>query len=193
MDKKSFRKLIIQKRNEMSILEKNSLSNQVIERLVSTKEYNKAKNIFVFVSTEDEIFTHNFIKNSIKFGKSIYIPFVDSGKKLMYASKLESFDDLEIGFYDILSLPESKLDIVNPEKLDLVIVPGLVFGKNFYRIGYGGGYYDKYLSNPNITAVKIGICYEFQVFEKVDYNKYDIPVDIIITEKEKYESRRENE
>lgn len=193
MDKKSFRKLIIQKRNEMSILEKNSLSNQVIERLVSTKEYNKAKNIFVFVSTEDEIFTHDFIKNSIKFGKSIYIPFVDSGKKLMYASKLESFDDLEIGFYDILSLPESKLDIVNPEKLDLVIVPGLVFGKNFYRIGYGGGYYDKYLSNPNITAVKIGICYEFQVFEKVDYNKYDIPVDIIITEKEKYESRRENE
>ncbi|NLW43316.1 MAG: 5-formyltetrahydrofolate cyclo-ligase [Tissierellia bacterium] len=193
MDKKSFRKLIIQKRNEMSILEKNSLSNQVIERLVSTKEYNKAKNIFVFVSTEDEIFTHDFIKNSIKFGKSIYIPFVDSGKKLMYASKLESFDDLEIGFYDILSLPESKLDIVNPEKLDLVIVPGLVFGKNFYRIGYGGGYYDKYLSNPNITAVKIGICYEFQVFEKVDYNNYDIPVEIIITEKEEYESRRENE
>lgn len=193
MDKKSFRKLIIQKRNEMSILEKNSLSNQVIERLVNTKEYNKAKNIFVFVSTEDEIFTHDFIKNSIKLGKNIYIPFVDSGKKLMYASKLESFDDLEIGFYDILSLPESKLDIVNPEKLDLVIVPGLVFGKNFYRIGYGGGYYDKYLSNPNITAVKIGICYEFQVFEKVDYNNYDIPVEIIITEKEEYESRRENE
>lgn len=193
MNKISWRKLIIQKRSELSSSEKEKLSNQVIERLVNTNEYDKAKNIFIFVSTEDEVFTHNFIKNSIKLGKNIYIPHVDPIKKLMYASKLESFDDLEIGFYDILSLPESKLDIVNPEKLDLVIVPGLVFGKNFYRIGYGGGYYDKYLSNPNITAVKIGICYEFQVFEKVDYNKYDIPVDIIITEKEKYESRRENE
>ena len=108
----------------------------------------------------------------------------------MYASKLENFDDLEMGFYDILSLPESKLKIVNPEELDLIVVPGLVFGKNLYRIGYGGGYYDKYLSNPNLTAIKIGICYEFQVVEKVDFDIYDMPVDKIITEYEEYESRR---
>ncbi|MFB0971552.1 MAG: 5-formyltetrahydrofolate cyclo-ligase [Neofamilia sp.] len=172
MNKISWRKLIIQKRSELSSSEKEKLSNQVIERLVNTNEYDKAKNIFIFVSTEDEVFTHNFIKNSIKLGKNIYIPHVDPIKKLMYASKLENFDDLEMGFYDILSLPESKLKIVNPEELDLIVVPGLVFGKNLYRIGYGGGYYDKYLSNPNLTAIKIGICYEFQVVEKVDFDIY---------------------
>ncbi|NLD17111.1 MAG: 5-formyltetrahydrofolate cyclo-ligase [Tissierellia bacterium] len=190
MNKISWRKLIIQKRSELSSSEKEKLSNQVIERLVNTNEYDKAKNIFIFVSTEDEVFTHNFIKNSIKLGKNIYIPHVDPIKKLMYASKLENFDDLEMGFYDILSLPESKLKIVNPEELDLIVVPGLVFGKNLYRIGYGGGYYDKYLSNPNLTAIKIGICYEFQVVEKVDFDIYDMPVDKIITEYEEYESRR---
>ena len=70
MNKISWRKLIIQKRSELSSSEKEKLSNQVIERLVNTNEYDKAKNIFIFVSTEDEVFTHNFIKNSIKFKRS---------------------------------------------------------------------------------------------------------------------------
>ena len=65
----------------------------------------------------------------------------------------------------------------------MVIVPGLIFGKNMYRIGYGGGYYDKFLSNKEISAYKLGICYDFQVIDEIQNDIYDIPVDKIITDK----------
>lgn len=181
---------MLYKRNELSSQKVQDLSVSVIDRLTATEEYKNSKNIFVFVSTNNEVSTHNFIKNSIYLGKNIYIPYVNSEKKSMLATKLDAFEDLEMGFYDILSLPKSKLNEVNPENLDLIVVPGLIFGKNFYRIGYGGGYYDKYLSNNNIKATKIGICFEFQIVDKVEFDIFDIPVDMIITEKEEYERRK---
>ena len=100
----------------------------------------------------------------------------------MYASKLNSFDDLELGYYNILAQPVEKINIVDPKLLDLVLVPGLIFGENFYRIGYGGGYYDKFLSQEGVTAKKNGICFDFQLVEYVDFEPHDVSLDEIITD-----------
>lgn len=184
---------MFEKRNQIDNLKILDMSEKVISRLTETKEYIDAKNIFVFVSTEKEVFTHNFIKNSINSGKNIYIPHVNNENKTMGAALLSNFSDLEMGFYNILSLPDSKAKIVEPKKIDLIIVPGLIFGKNFYRIGYGGGYYDKYLSQNDLKSVNLGVCFEFQILDEVEFEVFDVPVDKIITELDVYERGKLNE
>lgn len=180
MDKKTLRKSMKSKRDELSSKDIHNLSDKVISRILDSDEYNKSENIFAFVSFGSEVFTHNFIKSSILNNKNIYIPYIKNNE--MYAVKLKDFNDLELGYYDILSLPENKIEIVDKKIIDLILVPGLIFDKNFYRIGYGGGYYDKFMNDKDLNAYKIGICFDFQVVETVEPQSHDIPVDKIITE-----------
>lgn len=182
MNKNVLRKEMKEKRRTLDVKKRKELSKQVIAKLIASNDYKNSKNIFVFVSFGTELFTHDFIKNSISSGKNIYIPFIDEEKNIMYASKLNSFDDLELGYYNILAQPVEKINIVDPKLLDLVLVPGLIFGENFYRIGYGGGYYDKFLSQESVTAKKIGICFDFQLVEHVDFEPHDVSLDEIITD-----------
>lgn len=183
MSKKSKRSEMIKVRDNLDTNQRLNRSNTVIHNLLNTSDYEKSENIFVFVSTKEEIYTHDFIKYSILNGKNIYIPYVDSEKKIMYATKLENFSDLEMGFYNILSVNENDLNIIEPSDLDLIIVPGLIFGRNLYRIGYGGGYYDKYLSQ-DINGTTVGVCFDFQVVDHVEGDPHDVPVDKIVTEHE---------
>lgn len=182
MNKNVLRKEMKEKRKALDEKKRMELSKQVLSKLVASEVFQNSKNIFVFVSFGTELFTHDFIKNSISLGKNIYIPFIDEEKNIMYASKLNSFDDLELGYYNILAQPVEKINIVDPKLLDLVLVPGLIFGENFYRIGYGGGYYDKFLSQEGVTAKKIGICFDFQLVEYVDFEPHDVSLDEIITD-----------
>lgn len=183
MSKNSKREKMIKLRDNLDINQRLNRSNTVIDNLLNTPDYENSKNIFVFVSTDEEIYTHDFIKYSIFNDKNIYIPYVDSEKKIMYATKLNNFSDLELGYYNILSVNENELNIIDPSELDLIIVPGLIFGRNLYRIGYGGGYYDKYLSQ-DINGISIGVCFDFQVVDYVEGDSYDVPVDKIVTENE---------
>lgn len=142
----------------------------------------------VFLSFNTEVDTHNIIKTLIKNGKNVFVPITDPKTKELYISKLESFEDLELGFYNILTPKRTKINLFDPEVLDLVLVPGLVFDKFGYRIGYGGGYYDKFLSQANLRAQTIGLCYFIQIVDKLPVEEYDIPVDYILTEKKLMES-----
>ena len=103
MDKKILRKEMIRKRDELSPLEIQNLSEKVISRVIESDIYKNSKNIFTFVSFKSEVFTHNFIKNSILNGKKIFIPHIID--KTMHPVELKDFKDLEIGFYNILSMP----------------------------------------------------------------------------------------
>jgi len=71
---------------------------------------------------------------------------------------------------------------ISSEEIDVVLVPGLIFREDGFRIGYGGGYYDRFLRDAK-SVVKIGLCYEMQIYEDIPVDIYDIPVDYIITEK----------
>lgn len=189
MNKKALRKEMKEKRKLIGKEKRAELSKQVVARLEASEDYKAAKNIFAFVSFGTEIFTHDFIKNSISAGKNIYIPFINEEENIMYASKLDSFDDLEIGFYNILAQAPDKINIGDPKNLDLIVVPGLIFGENFYRIGYGGGYYDKFLSQEGVKAKKIGICFDFQVVDRVESEPHDVSLDEILTDKRKIERK----
>ena len=136
----------------------------------------KRKNILIYVSKEDEVDTINLILELFKLKKNIYVPKVE--KDIINFYQINSLFDLKLGKFNILE-PISKIKITNYQD-SVIIVPGLLFDLNNNRLGYGGGYYDKFLQDKNIY--KIGICYSFFKIDKINSEKHDIKMDLIITE-----------
>ena len=115
-------------------------------------------------------------------GKRIFIPRTNIEEKTMEAVEIQSLDNLVKDKYGILE-PSEDIEAVEKVELDLIILPGVVFDVNGGRIGYGGGYYDKYLQNLDESIPKVALCYDFQVINKVPMEEHDIKADCIITEK----------
>lgn len=183
LDKKVLRKSMISKRKELSIEDKQKKSREIQLKLFNLDIYKDSNFIFTFISTEEEVDTHNIIKDSLKNGKRIGVPVTFPKERKMIVSEIKDFDnELELGFYNILTPKKEFIREVDPSILDLVLVPGLIFSKNGYRVGYGGGYYDRFLEQTE-DVIKVGICFDMQIADEVPIGKYDIPVDYIITEK----------
>ena len=130
------------------------------------------------------------IQNAIGAGKNVAVPriYIEDENKVMYFYRINNLDELMPGFYGIPEPDESHTIPYEPKDA-LVIVPGLVFDKNMYRIGYGGGFYDKYLSEQGRKNYKkLAVAFDFQVLkeEYIETDANDIPVDMIITEKTEY-------
>jgi len=183
LDKKALREAMIKKRKEITQDEKAKKSNAIKEKLFETEHYKNADFIFTFISTDEEIDTHNIIRESLKKGKRIGVPITLPKERKLVVSEIKDFDnELEMGFYGILSPKKEYIREISPNEVDVVLVPGLIFREDGFRIGYGGGYYDRFLRDAK-SAVKIGLCYEIQIDEDIPIEMHDIPVDYIITEK----------
>lgn len=181
MDKSLIRGEILEIRSKLEKNKHKKMSDEVISRLKSSKFYKEADNIMCFISFKDEIDTHGFIKSALKDGKNILVPITLSKNKELKASQLKNFDELELGFYNILTPKKDFIRYWEPEEIDLIIVPGLAFDLEGYRVGFGGGYYDRFLSNLKHIR-KISIAFDFQVLDYVPKESFDIPVDYIFTE-----------
>lgn len=184
MDKKILRKKILQKRAELSTENIVNYSNIIENKLYKMDYYKNAKTIMSFISFGDEIITHEIIKNSIKNGKSVVVPITIPETKELKVSKILDFSELEIGYYNILTPKKDFLRFIDFNTIDLVLVPGVVFARDGYRVGYGGGYYDRFLSKFKEKINTIGLAFDLQIVEEVPKDSFDIPVDFIITEKE---------
>lgn len=175
------REEIFERRKTISREEHKEFSDNIIDKVLESQAYKKAKTIMTFVSTPAEVNTHKFIEKAIKDGKVITVPITVAETKELKPSQIKSLDELEIGFYDILSPKKEFIRYVDPDQIDLVIVPGLGFEKSGYRVGYGGGYYDRFLSKlPNV--IKLAIAFDLQILDEVPKEDFDIPVDYIYTE-----------
>ncbi|HLR21125.1 MAG TPA: 5-formyltetrahydrofolate cyclo-ligase [Tissierellaceae bacterium] len=182
MKKNIIRKEILEERGKLDDKRHKQSSKKIIDSVLKSPYYKKSKILMVFVSTPDEIDTHRFIEQAIEDGKIVTVPITIPETKELKPSQITSLDELELGFYNILSPKEEFIRHIDPKEIDLVIVPGLGFDSSGYRVGYGGGYYDRFLSKlPNV--IKLSIAFDFQILEKVPKDDFDIPVDYIFTEK----------
>lgn len=176
---------ILHKRKYMDKDEIKKKSEKIRKNLVSLPEFEKAKNILFYVSFESEVDTQELIKQLLeKKRKKIIVPFVVKNNHILQLSELRNFNELESRTFGILEPKELYKREFNPEKLDLVIIPGLVFDKRGHRIGYGFGYYDRFLKTLKNNPKKIGLAYEFQIMDKIPEKLHDVPIDIIVTEKQ---------
>ncbi|KPU26707.1 5-formyltetrahydrofolate cyclo-ligase [Caloranaerobacter sp. TR13] len=184
MDKNELRKKILNKRKELSNKDIVNLSNKIIDLLINTTLYKNANYIMAYIDFRNEVKTEKLIKKSLEIGKKIIIPISLTESKELLLSELKDYDnELTTGAYGILEPKKEFIRKVSPQILDLIIVPGVVFDKRGYRIGYGGGYYDKFLLNISKSVPKVALAFDFQIVEKINQEKHDIPVDYIITEK----------
>jgi len=139
-------------------------------------EFQQANKIMFYASFDNEVYTHDLIKELIFQEKKIFLPYIYFGE--MFFSYVNSFDELRKGRYGIL---EPKIIRgCSAFGLNMAIVPGIAFDKNNNRIGYGFGYYDKLFKK--IKCPKVALAYDFQIIEKIETDSYDIPLDKIISD-----------
>ena len=175
LSKNQLRKAILSIRNSLLKKEVKQKSEEITQRLEKFSLFKQAKNIFSYVSFGNEVNTHEIIKKYLG-QKQIIVPIT---QKEIILCRLNSFDDLKQGRFGI---PEPKtVEKIEYWKIDLALVPGIVFDISGSRIGFGHGYYDQILKKMMIP--KVALCYDFQVKEKIPSDPHDVKMDYIITEK----------
>ncbi|WIF95299.1 5-formyltetrahydrofolate cyclo-ligase [Caminicella sporogenes] len=191
--KKEMRKNFLKKRNALTTDDVNMKSKQIFYNLSSLPEYKNANNVMVYLDFRKEVKTKYIIEDLFLNKKNVIVPISKVKTKELLLSKINSFDDLTISTYGILEPKSEKIDIVSPEIIDIILVPGVVFDKKGYRIGYGAGYYDKFLSNLSHNFTAIGLSYELQLVDKIPKDKHDYQLDFIITEEKIIKTKKDRE
>jgi len=186
-DKEKLRKEILTKRKNIDIVEKEKMDKKILDEFYENKYYREAKNIFIYISYDSEINTKGIINEALKDNKKIYVPRTEFKSRFMDAVEITSLDNLIESEYGILE-PSIEEPHIEPNELDLIVVPGVAFDRNGGRMGYGAGFYDRYfkrISKDRIKKIaKLALAYDFQILEKVPMNEQDVPVNYIITERE---------
>jgi 5-formyltetrahydrofolate cyclo-ligase len=182
--KDRLRKELIKKRKILPKTEVLEKSNQIKKRLFELNEFKQSSVVLFYVSYDNEVYTHDMIKECLTTGKNIIVPFSDKEKRHLILSELENWNDLEPRSYGILEPKKDKIKEIPIESIDIIIVPGVGFDKFGCRIGHGKGFYDNLLRESTNT-LHIGLAFEIQIVEKVPIESHDIPVNKIITEKRK--------
>ena len=180
--KRKLRKELIDIRKNIPKNEVLEKSNKIKKRLFELDEFKNTSNILFYVSYDNEVYTHDMIKESKKIGKLVIVPFSDKSNRRLILSELNNWDSLKPGSYGILEPQKNKIKKFSIEKIDLIILPGVGFDESGRRIGHGKGYYDNLLKKSK-NSLHVGLAFESQIVNRVPIEKHDIPVDKIITEK----------
>lgn len=181
--KKEFRKEMLRLRDSKSPESLSVLNKRILDKVISNIDYQMATNIFIFVSYKSEVDTHDIIRNALSQGKRVCVPKVISKEEGMKAIYINSLDELSPQApFGILEPEIYDNNIANESDIDLVLVPGVAFDNNGGRMGYGGGFYDRFLPLIQRNCRKIGLCYSFQVVDSVIMEQNDESVSCIITD-----------
>lgn len=163
---------------ELTKEEHKELSNSIAENLFSLEEWKKAKTIGITISIPPEVPTVRIIEQAWSEGKEVAVPKCNPEKKTMEFKKISSFNQLESVYYGLLE-PVEETAKARKEELDVMIVPGLAFTKEGYRLGFGGGYYDRFLSH--YRGATLALTYELQLMDDLPIEVHDIAVSKLIT------------
>lgn len=175
MDKQSLRRQIREQKRAMTEQQIISSSEKLGQLFAQSELYRQAKTIYGYLPYNQEVRTVPILQQAIKDGKKVAVPKVYGDEmKFIY---MDDLSKVEKGYAGI---PEPIADApVADDKTALVLMPGLAFDKDGHRIGYGGGFYDKFLaSEPEHPT--LALCYGFQMQEHLETEEFDIPVDCVL-------------
>ncbi len=177
--------------NRKNQADKDAVSKLITDRFMQLPQYASAKTVMFYVDVRDEVRTRHALPAALDSGKRIVVPYCVDGELELFL--LESMEELELGMYRILE-PKAELREVaskrlQPEDLDLVMVPGVAFDREGGRTGHGKGYYDKLLQHARPDALLIALAFECQLFEKIPVETHDIYMDAVVTEVSVYPGR----
>ena len=160
---------------------KRRLDEKLTESFLSLNEYKSCETLFTFVSSPIECDTRKIIERALADGKKAAVPKCVSRFGNMRFYYINSLDDLAGGMYGILEPDESRCKPADSYENALCIVPGLCFDYRHYRVGFGKGYYDRFLEQ--FSGVSVGICYSKYIECEIPRGAFDRNTDILVTEK----------
>ena len=177
--------------NRKSQEDKEAVSITIMNRFMELPEYDAARTVMFYVDVRDEVRTRQALPAALATGKRIVVPYCVDGELELFW--LEVMDELELGMYRILEPKNELRDVVHkrlqPEDLDLIMVPGVAFDKNGGRTGHGKGYYDKLLEHAKPETPLVALAFECQMFDEIPMDHHDIFMDKVVTENNVYTGR----
>ncbi len=192
-NRNSWRNKILAGRDRLSPAELVEKSGRIIDRLLSIKEIRAAHVFFIYLHFRSEAQTRDIVRQFLAEGKIVTVPLTLVNKSRLLAVRItDPQNQLEPGYCTIPEPVKSLVpkSVVDPAKIDVVIVPGSVFDRFGGRLGYGGGYYDRFLYHEAANALRIGLAYELQLVDQVSLEPHDQVMDFVVTEKKIYDCRR---
>lgn len=169
------------KRTGMTEEVKIAMDSEIQSRFLTLRQYMYCKTVFTYVSKDIEVDTIALIRAAWANGKRVAVPRCVTDTREMDFYYITSIDDLEEGAFGVLEPITDKCEKVTDFSSGLCIVPGLSFDAEGYRLGYGKGYYDRFLSKFHGDTV--GLCYSNCIKWKLPHGYYDRPVDMIVTDR----------
>jgi 5-formyltetrahydrofolate cyclo-ligase len=163
------------------------LSTTIAYRLYEHPDWKEAQVIGITISMLPEVDTYQIIKKSWELGKQVVIPKCSPKEKKLSFRTLTAFSQLESVFHGLLEPIEAETIEVGPDQIELLIVPGLAYTREGYRIGFGGGYYDRFLKDYHGST--ISLAFNSQVIPHIPVEVHDVPVSTIITNNEVIEKK----
>ncbi|SEQ18988.1 5-formyltetrahydrofolate cyclo-ligase [Virgibacillus subterraneus] len=180
MDKSELRKNAISMLKGFSEEERKNIEEKLTQNVVNSDFWKQSAVVGVTISNGFEWNTKPIIETAWNEGKSICVPKCRPKDRKLEFYKINTYEQLEVVYYNLLEPIPEKTEKIDKRMIELLIVPGLLFDGNGFRIGFGGGYYDRFLSDfPN---KRISIASNEQIVEGLPAEPFDIPVDRIITE-----------
>ncbi|NPV26121.1 MAG: 5-formyltetrahydrofolate cyclo-ligase [Firmicutes bacterium] len=158
-------------------------SEVIIHRLIDLPEFQSAQAVMTYVSFRHEVSTELLIKQALARGKKVFVPVTDWEQKRLVPSRLLNYpDDLTEARYGLREPKKDRRRPGDPDEIDLVVVPAVAFDRQGYRLGYGAGFYDRFLANLKASTLVIGLSFAQQLVATVCPEAHDRPVTMIITE-----------
>ncbi|CEH28152.1 hypothetical protein AM501_23705 [Aneurinibacillus migulanus] len=180
--KRLLRRQILKQRADIALYERDRRSEEVIRRLLAVPEVEAAQRLFTFLSFGEEVCLDRFIAECDKLGKSVYVPKTYMKEKKMLPYRFTGWDALIEGAYGIREPDETKGDPWHGDPFDVILVPGVAFTEQGERLGYGGGFYDRFFAGLSHVPPLVAVCYEMQVVPFLSIEAHDQKVDKIVTE-----------
>lgn len=178
--KKGLREKRKAKRISLNPERKKVMDMRIADRITSLYQYKNAKTVMIYASTAIEVDTFEIINRAFEDNKRVALPRCEKGTRNMEFFYINGLDDLEKGTFNVLE-PKEGCEMVTEYDDVLMVVPALSLDSFGYRLGYGGGYYDRYLSRYRFITV--GICYSDDYVYKMLHGRYDCPLELIVTDR----------
>jgi len=180
----SLRKRILTLRRAQSSRDIEKKSGDIRSKFFTFVPFCQAETILFYLAMKDEVQTEKMIEESLQKGKKVVAPSIDWQRKEILPSEIKDLTkDIEIG---VLEIPQPKNNLYSPfspVNIDMVIVPGVVFDRKGNRLGFGGGFYDRFLGKLSDKTELVALAFELQLVDNVPSQSHDVAVDYLITER----------
>ena len=181
--KAALRKQYKQIRNQLTMEKVQNNSEKIAAQLFETAFWQNSTVVMLYLSFQNEVVTDMIYERGWQENKIMLIPICSAQNGIMTMSKLTSFEQLVPNRYGIRELPEPLQQIVPPETIDLCLIPGIVFDNYGNRLGFGAGYYDRYLAKISPQVPRIALAHSCQIYDGIlPTDQYDLPMHYMLTE-----------